>query len=648
MSKTNKKFAWINTILTVAILITLWLITISVFEYYSLSKKTFLIINLVLIVFSLGLLVLTVRMNNSNSNTSRLIYILVLALMLAGSVYIKYTSSVILTSVNKIVSQDDEIEYHASFVTKKDKYQSVDELDGKRIGIIDNPDFIEGNVMPKDELEKLGFKNVTERTYHSYSSLINSLIRGEVDYISLPKAFNSLFMTDESIAPSLKQIESVYDYTNTYANKSDIGGSDINVSEVPFTVLIMGNDGGRTDSLMLASVNPSSMQITLTSIARDSYVPISCYINQAYDKINHARTISRDCTIKTVEDLMDISVDFFVEVTFEGLIEIVDALGTIPIDSPATFYGNVVGDEKASVLVEEGLHDLNGDQVLAFVRERSSFVNGDFQRQLNQQHAIKSLISTIAETRDINTLKNIVAATGNNVETNLSVSQLIGLMNLAINRMESTYLSATDIVTVYGSRISGQGVMNYSPDYGFDLYYYIPYRSSIADVKKLISMNMREDGILEIPTAFNYSVQDEYVAPVFSSDIYNEEVDQSIFTGKRPPVDTPSVPEANDDVIIKELRGKSLDEAASYLASYDFTYVINEEIEETTNNPSRDGNRIVTSTTGGITMNPEHSVIRLNVIRYKYVAEEEEEEPDPNVPTDEGETTEPESEQPDN
>lgn len=624
MNKRNGKYCWTNTLLVTVIIGLLLYVLKTVNTYGKLSKNIFIAVNAIFLLLTLLLLVLTVKANFSKKRAFKRFFTGVLAISLMGSGYLFYLVTVVNSTVKEVVTQESLIEYSASFVVRKSTYTDVDDLKDKTIGMIESKEFIEGHVLPIAELEKLEYEDVKVKNYTSYPLLINALIKKEVDFISLPKDYESLFLTDETVSELIPQIEAVHTFSGKYDNPSIMSGSGINVTEVPFTMLIMGNDGGRTDSLMLASVNPVSMQITLTSIARDSYVPIACYPNQNRDKINHARNISRDCTIKTVENLLDVSVDFFVEISFQGLVDLVDALGTIPINSPGAFNGNVVrdGEVVGGVHIPEGLSDLNGDQVLAFVRERKSFAGGDFQRQENQQQAISSLISTIAETRDVNTLLNIVKAAGKNLDTNFSITQLIDLMNLALNRMEATFLNSSDIVTIYGSRITGHSAMIFSPDYGFDLYYYVPYKGSIIDARNLIAMNMREDGVLEIPKGFNYSAKDEYTPPTFTKEIYNERVDESIFSNapQRPSDDEG---DDSDNVVLEEMKGWTLERADKYLSDLGFEYTINETFEEVTEDQSKIGVTVVASSTGGIEMNETNNVIRLNVI--KYIAEKTEE-----------------------
>lgn len=642
MSKEKAKFHWTSSILVSLILIIGVLIVNYVNTYGKILKSVFIYFNIGFLLIALLLILITIKVNNSHKKTLKRVYTGFLAVLLLLTGYGYYVVNFVNSNIKGITTQEHEMLYEASFVAKKGKFKDVEELKSKTVGLIKSENFIEGNVLPKDELEKLEYEDVRVKTYESYPLLVNGLMKDEIDFISLPKSYETLFKTEEQISMHLLEIEPVHTFSGKYANTSTISSSNVKVTEEPFTMLIMGNDGGRTDSLMLASVNPKSMQITLTSIARDSYVPIACYPNQGRDKINHARQISRDCTITTVENLLDTKIDFFVEISFMGLVDLVDALGTITIDSPAAFYGNIEREGGGGVFIPEGVSELNGDQALAFVRERGSFKAGDFQRQLNQQQAIASLISKLAETRDVNKLMSVIEAAGKNIETNLSVSQLIDLMNLALVRMDSTYLNSSEIVTIYGNRITGHSQMRYSPDYGFDLYYYIPYKGSIEDAKALIAMNTRADGILEIPKGFNYSAKDEYEAPVFGKLEYYESFDDSIFTSR--PEDSKNKDDEDDrkeidnngEVILVELYGKTIEEANAYLAQHNFSSKVVEEIITETDDQSLIGKTFVRSNTAGDLLNNYNKVIDLKV--EKYIAKENEVEvPDPEESEDDGE-----------
>jgi LCP family protein required for cell wall assembly len=165
-------------------------------------------------------------------------------------------------------------------------------------------------------------------------------------------------------------------------------GDEQDLTSEPFTVLLIGNADGLSDTMILCSVNPISMRVTMSSLARDSYVPITCY-GGAYNKLNSANAVSRDCLISTIEELVGVSIDYYVETNFEGVVEIVDALGGIVVDNDTEFVGQTSSSTRGTYTVWVPAGDdvvLNGEQALAFARERYAYATGDFARQ-EHQHA---------------------------------------------------------------------------------------------------------------------------------------------------------------------------------------------------------------------------------------------------------------------
>src|SRR5699024_10946322 len=103
---------------------------------------------------------------------------------------------------------------------------------------------------------------------------------------------------------------------------------------------------------------------------------------------------SRQCTIDTVEDLMDINIDFYFESNFAALVDMVDAVGGIIIDNPYEFVRQESDNRgKYTVWVPAGVNRLNGEQALAYARERHLYATGDIQRQSNQQQVIQAFLT---------------------------------------------------------------------------------------------------------------------------------------------------------------------------------------------------------------------------------------------------------------
>lgn len=192
------------------------------------------------------------------------------------------------------------------------------------------------------------------------------------------------------------------------------------------SILLLGVDTGdlgrtehgRSDVMMLLTVNSSTEVITVTSIPRDSYVMIPGYY---MDKINHAYAFGgAELSLQTVENWFDINIDNYIVVNMAGLKEIVDAVGGIDVVSPSTFtisgYDFVEGVET----------NLDGDKALAYSRERYTS-GGDYGRQERQRQIVQSLISKMASFDSILNFQNVFATMSSNIETDLNFLDLVQL-----------------------------------------------------------------------------------------------------------------------------------------------------------------------------------------------------------------------------
>jgi polyisoprenyl-teichoic acid--peptidoglycan teichoic acid transferase len=159
----------------------------------------------------------------------------------------------------------------------------------------------------------------------------------------------------------------------------------------PYYILITGsdareNESSRTDTIILARIDPIKNQVTLISIPRDTRIYLSGY---GYQKINAAHAYGGAAlTVQAVEDFAGVDIAHYIEVDFSGFSDIVDAVGGVTVDVPAD---TVVDD----IALPEGTQTLNGEQALVFVRCRETYLLGDFQRTANQRQFMTALASGI-------------------------------------------------------------------------------------------------------------------------------------------------------------------------------------------------------------------------------------------------------------
>ncbi len=201
----------------------------------------------------------------------------------------------------------------------------------------------------------------------------------------------------------------------------------------PFYMVIMGEDTrpgekqARSDTLIVAHVDPQLKRVAMMSIPRDSRVAIP---GHGTDKINAAAQIGGPAlTIKTVTAFTGLPITHYVVLDFNGFKSIVDAMGGVTIDVPFRINDPMAANHvKSAQIIEKGVQKLDGAHALTFVRARHQFPSQDIQRMANQQYFIKELVKQ-AKTQAANPFKTfaIVNAFARAVKTDLTIQELAGL-----------------------------------------------------------------------------------------------------------------------------------------------------------------------------------------------------------------------------
>ncbi|MES5929518.1 LytR family transcriptional regulator [Bacillus cereus group sp. MG9] len=207
--------------------------------------------------------------------------------------------------------------------------------------------------------------------------------------------------------------------------KSDKRDGKVDIAgRKPISILLMGvdqrgEDQGRSDSLMLFTLNPKSNSMKIISIPRDSYTEIVGKGKK--DKINHAYAFGGiDMTVKTVENFLDIPVDHYIEVNMEGFKDIVDAVGGVDINNDMSFKMDGFDYPKGD------LH-LDGKKALVYSRMRYADPRGDFGRQMRQRQVIQAVIKKGASVSSLASYGDVLKAIEKNVKTSLTQDQMFDI-----------------------------------------------------------------------------------------------------------------------------------------------------------------------------------------------------------------------------
>ncbi len=185
----------------------------------------------------------------------------------------------------------------------------------------------------------------------------------------------------------------------------------------PFSVLMLGidereGDKGRSDTMIVITVNPEKKSMEMLSIPRDTRVEI---VGKGIDdKVNHAYAFGGvEMSMNTIEKYLDIPIDYYVKMNMEGFKEIVDAVGGITVNNDLDF-------SVSTTHFPEGEISLNGEEALKYSRMRKEDPRGDFGRQLRQRQIIQAVMKKGANVSTLWKYDDMLKAVGNNVETNIS------------------------------------------------------------------------------------------------------------------------------------------------------------------------------------------------------------------------------------
>ena len=330
--------------------------------------------------------------------------------------------------------------------------------------------------------EKLG-KTIDKKELDTLQEQIQQLYAGEVQAVVLNEAY--LHMMDEEIAEVSGGIRIIY----TYEAKREVEvqtvpeREEIEVKSDAFIVYCSGIDvygpiktNSRSDVNILVIANPTTHEILLVTTPRDFYIPFPGVTGGARDKLTHAGIYGVDVSMAALGQLYDIDPDFYARVNFTSLIKIVDALGGVKVHSDYSFKEVINGEE---MYVSKGWNYFNGEQALAFCRERKQLAGGDNQRGKNQEAVLKAIIEKLLSPAILTGASDLLNSVKGNVETNMSMEQIQELIKSQLDNPQPWSIEMM--------AATGRGDSNYCYSMpGTKLYVSWPNESSINSIKQAI------------------------------------------------------------------------------------------------------------------------------------------------------------------
>ncbi len=428
---------------------------------------------IIIVLAILEALTIYTQSSKKGKKLGKYISVFLCIVMVFGSYYLYKTKAVL----KDISGANIKVNDISVIVMKEDPAQSIEELTDYVFGIqeiIDRENTVKVvhkiNEQLKTEIELLTFDDFDTQVDALYSGKVGAIIINEAYRETILEIFEDF--NDRTRVIENYQIESLL----------ELATSNVKVTEDPFNVYISGIDTygsirstGRSDVNIIATINPKTKHILLTSTPRDYYLPFPIS-NGMEDKLTHAGIYGIDVSVGTLEDLYGINIDYYARVNFTTLEEMIDALGGVTVYSQYEFSA---GGYKFN----KGYNDLNGKEALAFSRERHSFNSGDNQRGKNQMEVIKGMIKKATSPAIIIKYNNILNSVSGTFETNMRLEEITSLIKMQINDMTPWKVETNSVI--------GEGARKTTYSYKTrPLYVMIPNADSVEAAKEKINKVM--------------------------------------------------------------------------------------------------------------------------------------------------------------
>ena len=301
-----------------------------------------------------------------------------------------------------------------------------------------------------EALIKLNETITVESTkYENTNEMFDALINEKLDSILIEEsAMTILYEQHEEYEDTFKILSTINIKTEIEITKK------ADVTNQPFSVYISGIDSygsiatvSRSDVNMVVTINPVTKQILLVSIPRDYYVQLRGTTGYK-DKLTHAGIYGVETSVGTLEDLLDVEINYYVRVNFSSLEKIVDSLGGIDVYSKYSFTSSKATG--GTYYFSEGYNHMNGKQALSFSRERKVLPGGDRARGINQQAVIDGIVRKATSPAIITGYSKILNSLKGYFQTNMSDTDIQKLIKMQLNDMASWNITSYNLDGVDG------------------------------------------------------------------------------------------------------------------------------------------------------------------------------------------------------
>ena len=416
---------------------------------------------------------------------SRKIIALVLSIILmCGYGYAMINISDTASFFSKVTNVQTQTENYYVIVRKDSDLKEIDDIKGTKVAT-----YLTNEVNYSNAKGQLTSKeNVTYDMISTLSKLGSGLLNKDYDTVFVSESHYKTICDKQSSFKSKTRI--------IYTIKVKIASSDlsknVDVTKQSFNIYISGLDtsgkittASRSDVNMIVTINPKTHTILLTSIPRDYEIKLTSK-NNAVDKLTHTGIYGIGETIKSVEKLTGLDMNYYIKVNYSTVKKFINAIDGIDVTSDYTFTTH---GQAAYYTFYEGKNHLDGAQALAFARERKSFASGDVQRNKDQAKIVEAIIKKASSSTTIMTkYSSILNACKNYMEVNMTSNEIKSLVKMQLSNKYKWTIKKQNMV--------GNGVTEQCYSSG-DYYVYVMQPTKEQIVKAVDKIVAVQDGSLK-------------------------------------------------------------------------------------------------------------------------------------------------------
>lgn len=536
MSKNpNKKslgFTIFAIVLSIVLVATAGIMVYEIFKLEILPSNILLPVILVIILFSLILLLL---INFCAHGLATKIIFSFLAILISvayglGDYYLYSTAS----TLNTVTEQAAKSKNTVSLIVMAESTKAdVQDINGSKIGVLTNINK-EGTKKSLNDISKQNIGYSTKK-FDNVPAMLQALYEGEVDAIILNEAYRSNVSEIEDYGNFNNETKVIHQ-TVYYTKEANNPLAVSDITSKPFTILITGNDSfgtidevSRSDVNMIVTINPLTSTILMTSIPRDAFVTEVCddyACNYGVeDKLTHTGIYGADTTKDTLENLLDIDINYIFRVNFSSMIDIVDALGGIDIDVAEGMAVSRFYSDSTLEGVHEGQNHLNGKRALAYSRERKAYLDGDVQRARNQQQVLQAMFKKASSPEIITKYSNILKAVGKAFDTNMTTKEITSFIKYQLQASPSWKFEQYVL--------KGENTLKVSPELGMEVSAVELYAYSIQTASEKI------EAVLDGKSSDTIETEEDIPAGTLSEEEIEAQIQQGLYEAQYYGEETP-------------------------------------------------------------------------------------------------------------